>query len=255
MMKNIFFKKKKEKPDFKKNLLSLFYAIIAALIIRSFCYEPFSIPSGSMYPNLKVGDYLFVSKFSYGFSKHSLPFSMPLIPGRIFFKEPKRGEVVVFKTPEDDKTDYIKRLIGLPGDTLEMKDNLLFINDKKIQVEKKSSEKYKLFDVDRISETLPNNFYYDVYEFVKAFEGLNTNNFNKIRIPENNYFVLGDNRDNSQDSRFIGLIPKQNLVGRAELVFVSFDTNIGSFLKFWTWIPALRKDRLLVSLLPSKKDE
>ncbi len=255
MMKNSFFKKKKEKADFKKNFLSLFYAILAALFIRSFFYEPFSIPSGSMYPNLKVGDYLFVSKFSYGFSKHSLPFSIPIIPGRIFTKEPQRGEIVVFKTPEDNRTDYIKRVVGLPGDRLEMKDNLLYINDSKIDVETKSLEKYKLFDVSRISETLPNNLTYDVYEFIKTFEGLNTNNFNKIRIPEGNYFVLGDNRDNSQDSRFIGLIPRDNLVGRAELVFVSFDTDIGSFLKFWTWFPALRKDRLLVSLLPKKKNE
>merc|ERR1711988_151281 len=115
--------RKKKNKSFKQNLVSLFYAIIAALLIRSFVYEPFSIPSGSMYPNLKVGDYLFVSKFSYGFSKHSLPFSIPIIPGRLFSKEPERGEIVVFKTPEDNRTDYTKRVIGLPGDSLEMKNN------------------------------------------------------------------------------------------------------------------------------------
>ena len=253
-MKNTFFKEKKKDGSFKKNLVSLLYAIIAALLIRSFLYEPFSIPSGSMYPNLKVGDYLFVSKFSYGFSKHSLPFSIPIIPGRLFSKEPERGEIVVFKTPEDNRTDYIKRVVGLPGDFLEMKDNILIINNKEISVTKKNVEKYKSFNVSKIIETLPNKLTYEVYEFEKALEGLNTNNFNKIKIPTDHFFVLGDNRDNSQDSRFIGLIPRENLVGRAEVVAVSFDTEIGSFLKFWTWYPALRKDRFFVSLIPQKKE-
>ena len=253
-MKNTFFKENKKDSSLKKNLISLIYAIIAALLIRSFLYEPFSIPSGSMYPNLKVGDYLFVSKFSYGFSKHSLPFSIPIIPGRLFSKEPIRGEIVVFKTPEDNRTDYIKRVVGLPGDSLEMKDNILIINDKEINITKKNIEKYKSFNVSKNIEILPNMLTYEVYEFEKAFEGLNTNNFNKIKIPSDYFFVLGDNRDNSQDSRFIGLIPRENLVGRAEVVMVSFDTEIGSFLKFWTWYPALRKDRIFVSLIPQKKE-
>jgi len=251
-MKNIFFKEKKEGSSIKKNLVSLFYAVLAALVIRSFLYEPFSIPSGSMYPNLKVGDYLFVSKFSYGFSKHSLPFSVPIIPERIFSKEPKRGEIVVFKTPEDNKTDYIKRVIGLPGDTLEMKNNLIFINDTKIKIKTIKTEQYKSFNVKKNSEILPNNLSYEVYEFEKIFDGLNTNNFSKIKIPKDKFFVLGDNRDNSQDSRFIGLIPRENLIGRAEIVVVSFDTDIGSLFRFWTWFSALRKDRLFVSLLPNQ---
>ena len=253
-MKNTFFKEKKKDGSFKKNLVSLLYAIVAALLIRSFLYEPFSIPSGSMYPNLKVGDYLFVSKFSYGFSKHSLPFSLPIIPGRLFSKEPERGEIVVFKTPEDNRTDYIKRVVGLPGDLLEMKDNILIINNKEISVTTKNIERYKSFNVSKNIETLPNKLTYEIYEFEKAFEGLNTNNFDKIKIPIDHFFVLGDNRDNSQDSRFIGLIPRENLVGRAEVVAVSFDTEIGSFLKFWTWYPALRKDRFFVSLVPKKKE-
>ncbi len=254
-MKNTFFKEKKKNSSIKKNLISLLYAILAALIIRSFLFEPFSIPSGSMYPNLKVGDYLFVSKYSYGFSKHSLPFSIPLIPERILSKEPKRGEIVVFKTPEDNRTDYIKRVIGLPGDLLEMRDNLLFINEQQVEIKKINTEKYKSFNVEKVSEILPSDLTYEIYEFEKTFEGLDTNNFRKIRIPDDNFFVLGDNRDNSQDSRFIGLIPRNNLVGRAEIVLVSFDTDIGSFIKFWTWYPALRKDRLFVSLLPNKKND
>ena len=203
-----------------------------------------------MEPNLLIGDRLFVSKYSYGFSRHSFPFSIPLIPGRIFYNEPKRGEIVVFKTPEDNRTDYIKRLIGLPGDTIRIDSNEIFINNKKILRESINTEKYKYFDVDRIKEILPNKYFYDVYEFKKQIVDLNTNNLNEIKVPKDNFFVLGDNRDNSQDSRFIGFIPKKNLVGRAELVFVSFDTEIGSFLKFWTWFPALRKDRFLVDLVP-----
>ena len=235
--------------------MSLVLAIFAALIIRSFLFEPFSIPSGSMYPNLKVGDYLFVSKYSYGYSRHSLPFSVPLIPGRLFLKYPKRGDIIVFKTPTDNKTDYIKRVVGIPGDILEMKNNLLLINNEAILTEKISSETYKSFEVSKIKETLPNGYYYNVFEFEKTFEGLNTNNFRKITIPKDQFFVLGDNRDNSRDSRFIGLIPLENIVGRAEIVFISFDTSIGSFFKFWTWYPAIRKDRFIESLRPKIKDD
>ena len=171
----------------KKNFWQIFYAVLAALVIRSFLYEPFSIPSGSMYPNLKVGDYLFVSKFSYGFSRNSLPFSIPLIPGRIFYKEPKRGDIVVFKTPEDNRTDYIKRLIGLPGDKISMQSNQIFINGNKIQSEFINNENYKSFDVEKIKETLPNSKSYSVYEFKKTFSVYNTNNFEEIIVPEDSF--------------------------------------------------------------------
>ena len=241
-----------KKEKFKKNLIQITYAILAALAIRSFMFEPFSIPSGSMYPNLKVGDYLFVSKYSYGFSKHSLPLSLPLIPGRIFYEEPKRGDIVVFKTPEDNRTDYIKRLIGMPGDKVKMVSNEIFINEKKISTKFIVNEKYKFMDVKKIEEKLPNKRTYNVYEFERPFMDLDTNNFAEKTVPADHFFVLGDNRDNSQDSRYIGFIPKKNLVGRAEIVFLSFDTEIGSFLKFWTWYPALRKDRVFVSLLPKE---
>ena len=240
------------KEKFKKNFIQITYAILAALAIRSFLFEPFSIPSGSMYPNLKVGDYLFVSKYSYGFSKHSLPLSLPLIPGRILYEEPKRGDIVVFKTPEDNRTDYIKRLIGLPGDKIKMVSNEILINDKKISTTFVANEKYKFLDVKKIQENLPNNRSYEVYEFEKPFVDLDTNNFSEVKVPEDHFFVLGDNRDNSQDSRYIGFIPKDNLVGRAEIVFISFDTDIGDFFKFWTWFPALRKDRFFESLLPKE---
>ena len=240
------------KDKFKKNLIQITYAILAALAIRSFMFEPFSIPSGSMYPNLKVGDYLFVSKYSYGFSRHSLPLSLPLIPGRILYEEPRRGDIVVFKTPEDNRTDYIKRLIGLPGDKIKMVSNDIFINNERISTKFLSDEKYKFIDVKKVEEKLSNNRTYNIYEFKKPFMDLDTNNFSEVKVPEDHFFVLGDNRDNSQDSRYIGFIPKNNLVGRAELVFLSFDTEIGSFFKFWTWLPALRKDRFFVSLLPKE---
>ena len=172
-----------------------------------------------MYPNLKVGDYLFVSKYSYGFSKHSLPFSIPLIPDRLFYDEPKRGDIVVFKTPDDNRTDYIKRLIGLPGDRLEIKNNVIFINGNPISSTILAEEKYKYFDVNLVRETLNDGKkYYDVYEFKKSVTFLNTDDFDEVIIPKDQFFVLGDNRDNSQDSRFIGFIPKLNLVGRAEVV-------------------------------------
>ena len=237
----------------KKNIIQIFYAIVAALIIRSFLFEPFSIPSGSMYPNLKVGDYLFVSKFSYGFSRHSLPFSVPLIPGRIFYKEPKRGDIVVFKTPQDNRTDYIKRLIGVPGDKISVKSSEVFINDTKVAREFVSNEIYKYFDVQKIKEILPNKKSYEIYEFEKPIPGYNTDDSREVIVPQDSFFVMGDNRDNSQDSRSIGFIPKNNLVGKAQIVFVSFDVNIGSFLKFWTWYPALRKDRFFVSLHPKNE--
>ena len=240
------------KDKLKKNLIQITYAVLAALLIRSFFFEPFSIPSGSMYPNLKVGDYLFVSKYSYGFSRHSLPLSLPLIPGRILYEEPKRGDIVVFKTPEDDRTDYIKRLIGLPGDKIRMVSNEIFVNDEIIPTKFIKNDKYKFMDVQKIEENLSNNRTYNIYEFVKPFMDLDTNNFPEVTVPEDHFFVLGDNRDNSQDSRYIGFIPKNNLVGRAEVVFLSFDTEVGSFFKFWTWFPALRKDRFFVSLLPKE---
>ena len=243
----------KKKEGIKHNIITLFYAIAAALFIRSFMFEPFSIPSGSMYPTLLVGDYLFVSKSSYGYSKHSFPLSLPLIPKRIFYSEPERGDVVVFKTPEDNKTDYIKRLIGLPGDKIKMISNEIYINNKKIFRKKVSNEIYTSLKVEKFKETLDNGKSYYVYEIDRDVPFFETNNFKEIIVPKDHFFVIGDNRDNSQDSRFIGTIPKKNLIGKAVLVFLSFNVDKGSWLKFWTWIPALRKDRFFTSLLPDEE--
>ena len=251
-------KKGKKDKSFFENIKTLFYAIIAALIIRSFIFEPFSIPSGSMYPTLVVGDYLFVSKSSYGFSKHSFPLSLPLVPKRLFYSEPERGDVVVFKTPEDNRTDYIKRLIAFPGERVKMISNEIFINGVKIERLKINNELYlnsynQEIDVERYKEMLPNGRSYEVFEIPESNSIFDTNNFDEIIVPEDEFFVIGDNRDNSQDSRFIGGIPEDNLVGKAIIVFLSFDGNKGKWWKFWTWFSALRKERFLYSLLPNEK--
>ena len=239
------------------NLKTLGLAILAALTIRSFLFEPFSIPSGSMYPTLVVGDYLFVSKYSYGFSRHSFPLSIPVVPKRIFYSSPKRGDVVVFKTPTDNKTDYIKRLIGLPGDSIKMVENEIFLNGKKIERKKINDEIYSdTFDrqskVSRYMEILPSGKSYEVFEMNNDVSIYDTNNFKELTVPRDQFYVIGDNRDNSQDSRFIGGIPKDNLVGQGALVFLSFDSKKGRWWKVWTWFSALRKDRFFTSLFPNE---
>ena len=197
-----------------------------------------------MYPNLKVGDYLFVSKILLWFFTF-LPLSLPLyFQVESFMRNQKRGDIVVFKTPEDNRTDYIKRLIGKPGDKIKMVSNEIFVNDKKISTKFIANEQYKFMDVKKkkkLRRDYKNNKSYYIYEFMRPFIDLDTNNFSEVTVPVDHFFVLGDNRDNSQDSRYIGFIPKNNLVGRAEIVFLSFDTEIGSFFKFWTWFPCIKK--------------
>ncbi len=230
-----------------ENIKTIFYALIIALVIRSFLFQPFYIPSSSMDPNLLVGDRLFVSKYSYGFSRHSLPFSPSAYQGRFFAKYPERGDVVVFKTPADNRTDYIKRVIGLPGDTIQIIDKVLFLNDKKIEQEKinspsvaKCGEEY--FETNIFQEKLPNGKKYLVAYRVDG----SMKNTNKYTVPEDHYFFLGDNRDCSKDSRFlnsVGYVNFNNFVGKAKIIFFSNDTSQGSFLKFWSWNKSLRFNR------------
>ncbi len=229
------------------NLKTLFYALIIAIIIRSLLLQPFYIPSSSMEPNLLVGDRLFVTKYSYGYSKHSFPFSPNIFYGRILFTEPKRGDVVVFKTPTDNRTDYIKRLIGVPGDQIQFIDGDLYINNNQIlRTISKSSEnifcgKDKI-NVNFFEEKLPNGkIYKTVYSSVQSFK-----NSDKFLVPEKHYFFLGDNRDCSKDSRFlssVGYVHQNNLVGKAQFLFFSSNRKIGSMFEFWKWNKIIRFDR------------
>ena len=237
---------KTKKNSFFSNFKSILIAIFIALIIRSFIFEPFNIPSGSMKPNLLVGDFIFVSKYSYGFSKHSLPFSIPLIPGKIFSNSPERGDVVVFKTPENNRTDYIKRVIGLPGDKILIKNGIIFINGSEIF-------RKKLNDfIDTDNKTINKRVrMYNEYFFNKEINILDitdngiADNTQLFNVPENHFFVMGDNRDNSQDSRFIstvGFIPYENLVGKAQFIFFSLEN--ARFLQIWKWPNSIRYERI-----------
>ena len=229
------------------NLKTLFYALIIATIIRSLLLQPFYIPSSSMEPNLLVGDRLFVTKYSYGYSKHSFPFSPSIFNGRIFFSEPKRGDVVVFKTPADNRTDYIKRLIGLPGDIIQFINGDMYINNSQVLKTIINSNKYvfcgnSLLEVKHFSEKLSNGKTYDsVYRTKYSFK-----NSDKFVVPENHYFYLGDNRDCSKDSRFlseVGYVHKNNIVGKAQFLFFSSDYRVGSIFKFWKWSSIIRFNR------------
>ena len=234
------------------NLKTLLYALIIAVLLRSLFFQPFYIPSSSMEPTLLVGDRLFVSKYSYGYSKHSFPFSPPLYNKRIFSKDPKRGDLVVFKTPSDNRTDYIKRLIGLPGDEIQFIDGDIFLNSKKIPRRKIETQQEIrcaniTFPINLFEETLPNGV-----KYVAAYNNMGTLlNSDKYTVPLNHYFFLGDNRDCSKDSRFlsdVGFVNKLNLVGEAKIIFFSNDTLISSFLKFWNWNKSFRSERLFKKL-------
>ena len=227
-----------------ENIKTVFYALVIAIIIRSLLIQPFYIPSSSMEPNLLVGDRLFVTKYSYGYSKHSFPFSPPIFKGRTFFKEPNRGDIVVFKTPADNRTDYIKRLIGIPGDQIQFIDSNLYINNSEI-IKSKLSNRDKIFcgtktiDVFTFEEILPNKKkYISVYSKDFPFQ-----NSNAYIVPKDHYFFLGDNRDCSKDSRFltsVGYVHKDNLVGKAQFIFFSSDKSIGSIFSFWKWNKSIR---------------
>lgn len=232
-------------------------ALLIAFVIRTFLFQPFNIPSGSMYPTLKIGDYLFVSKLSYGYGKYSFNFTIPGIglkfgpmpfDGRVVMAEtPERGDVVVFKLPSDKETDYIKRVIGLPGERIQVRDGVLFINGQAVKREPVApfvdpqGEGHGL-PVPQIRETLPNGVSYETLDAQPRSAGDNTEEF---LVPAGHYFMMGDNRDNSLDSRFqVGFVPYENLVGRAEVIFFSFDVNTRLW-EIWKVPFAIRWNRLL----------
>ena len=230
-----------------ENITTLLYALIIAIFIRSILIQPFYIPSSSMESSLLIGDRLFVTKFSYGYSKHSLPFSPAIFDGRIMYKSPKRGDVVVFKTPADNRTDYIKRLIGLPGDTIQFIDGELYLNGNQIlkTIILKNDILYcghLEIKVTTFLEKLPGGKTYTAsYRKDYSYE-----NSDKFIVPDDHFFFLGDNRDCSKDSRFlseVGYVHKNNLVGKAQILFFSSDPKIGSIFKIWQWNKIMRFNR------------
>lgn len=232
-------------------------AVALAVIFRSFLFEPFHIPSGSMKDSLLVGDFIFVSKYSYGYSRYSMPLGLPLFEGRIGGnREPERGDVIVFRLPRSPSIDYIKRLIGLPGDTVQMKGGVLFLNGKAVPkervedfVEHNPANEKQVRYVPKYRETLPSGRSYYVLDEREGYEVDDTQVFT---VPAGHYFFMGDNRDNSIDSRYgddVGFVPHQNLVGPARVIAISVEEN-ESLLTFWKWGKTLRLNRFGTWLNP-----
>lgn len=234
-------------------------AILLALFIRTFFFEPFNIPSGSMLPTLQIGDYLFVSKTSYGYSKSSFPFGVADFNGRVMGEAPQRGDVIVFKLPTNPSIDYIKRLVGLPGDRIQVKEGRLYINGEIVDREAVGYERIPAPEgghdnLMKYIETLPGGIMHFIYE---ESDSAPLDNTQEYVVPEGHYFLMGDNRDNSQDSRvgnLVGFVPEDNLVGRADILFFSIDQS-ASFLKPWTWFTAIRYGRIFDAIGPVRPSE
>jgi signal peptidase I len=221
--------------------------MVIALVIQTFAFKLFNIPSGSMMGTLLIGDYLFVSKYSYGYSRYSLPLSLPLFSGRIFGAEPQRGDVVVFRLPKDDTTDYIKRVIGLPGDRIQMIDGLLYINHVAVKRERVADfiddENGGVGRVRRWCETLPNG---RSYETLDLRDNGYLDNTQEFLVPPGHYFMMGDNRDDSADSRVrsaVGYVPFENIVGKAQIIFFSIGDGEPAW-HIWSWPRSVRWSRL-----------
>jgi signal peptidase I len=238
---------KRKEGGIAETVRVIFHALIIALIIRTFLFQPFNIPSGSMKETLLVGDYLFVSKYTYGYSRYSIPFSPPLFSGRIWSANPVRGDIVVFRLPKDDTTDYIKRVIGLPGDRIQMIDGVLHINGEPIKRERIDdfieNEEGRTTRVKRWRETLPNGVSYTTLDLID--NGFYDNTPVYV-VPPDHYFMMGDNRDNSTDSRVlsqVGYVPLQNIVGKAQIIFFSIHEGERAW-ELWRWPWSVRWDRL-----------
>jgi signal peptidase I len=237
----------KRKPEGKFEFIkTIVIAGALALGFRSLLFEPFNIPSGSMIPTLLVGDYLFVSKYSYGYSRYSFPFGMAPFDGRIFETPPERGDVAVFRQPQNESVAFIKRIVGLPGDRIQVTDGVLRINDVAVNRVRKgfatASDGYNVIRFAVYQETLPNGKSYLIQE--RSDDDV-LDNTNVFLVPEGHYFMMGDNRDNSRDSRTtsVGMVPAENLIGRAERLFFSHNSS-AHLWEIWKWPFAIRYGRL-----------
>lgn len=249
-------KPKKEESSVFDLVVVLLEAVAIAIVIRIFLFQPFNIPSGSMKPTLLVGDYLFVSKYSYGYSRYSFPYGAGLFSGRILFSPPHRGDVIVFKTPTDNSTDFIKRLVGLPGDRIQMIDGVLNVNGAPVKRERVADKvedtKCGVQPVHVYRETLPNGRSYLTQKLSETcrVNALGTmDNTEVYVVPPHHYFMMGDNRDDSADSRFpvgsgVGYVPEENLVGRARILFFSIDEANVSWFAPWQWPFEIRWSRI-----------
>jgi len=241
---------KKEEGGLWETIKVVIQALLIAVVVRTVLFQPFNIPSGSLVPTLLVGDYLFTSKYSYGYSRYSIPFGPPLFSGRLWGSEPKRGDISVFKLPKDNSTDYIKRVIGLPGDKIQVVEGVLQINGKAVQRERiadyETSDAFgRTIAVPQYQETLPNGVSHRIIER-DGDRGYWDNTY-VYNVPAGHFFMMGDNRDNSTDSRdesSVGFVPFENLVGRAEILFFSIDENASAW-KIWEWPWTVRWNRLL----------
>ncbi|MBM3518156.1 MAG: signal peptidase I [Alphaproteobacteria bacterium] len=246
-------RRKKKEGGLGETLRTIVYAVAIALVVRTVAFEPFNIPSESMMPTLLVGDYLFVSKYAYGYSHHSLPFGVGQVwRVRVLERVPERGDIAVFKLPRDNATDYIKRVIGLPGDRIQVKGGQLFINDEPVKRERIADFLYqdrfgRSVLVPQYRETLPSGRSYLTLDLEGSSEYDDTPVYT---VQPGHYFALGDNRDNSLDSRVksgVGQIPAENLVGRAEFLFFSTDA-MGEWWEIWSWLGGVRFARLFRGL-------
>ncbi len=243
-------KNKTDNGGWVETIRTIVYALLIAFFVRTLAYQPFNIPSGSMIPTLLVGDYLFVSKFSYGYSRYSLPLGLGFFSGRILGRTPERGDVAVFRQPPTNRDDFIKRLVGVSGDRIQMIGGVLHINGK--AVDKRRIEDFVVTDrrgrtrrIAQYMETLPNGISYVVRESLGDHGPVD--NTREFVVPAGQYFAMGDNRDDSNDSRVWGFVPAENLVGRAEILFFSTDGSAG-WLQPWRWPTATRFSRIFDSV-------